>query len=41
MVHADFKHGGETELVIEGTNGEIKKYSLTIGTNSYKLEKIK
>lgn len=41
MVHADFKHGGETELVIEGTNGEIKKYSLNIGTNSYKLEKIK
>ncbi len=41
MVHADFKHGGETELVIEGINGKIKKYSLNIGMNSYKLEQIK
>ena len=41
VVHADFKHGGETELVIEGINGKIKKYGLTIGMNSYKLEQIK
>ncbi len=41
MVHADFKHGGETELVIEEPGGRAKKYNLNIGMNTYTLEKIK
>ena len=38
MIHADFKHGGETELVIEEHSGKKKKYNLTIGMNSYVLK---
>ena len=38
MIHADFKHGGETELVIEEHSGKTKKYNLTIGMNSYVLK---
>ena len=41
MIHADFKRGGETELVIEGTNSKIKRYNLNIEINKYTLEEIK
>lgn len=41
MIHADFKRGGETELVIEGTNNKIKRYNLNIEINKYTLEEIK
>lgn len=41
MIHADFKHAGETELIIEEPNEKIKKYNLNVGMNTYTLEEIK
>lgn len=40
-IHADFKHAGETELVIEEPDGRTKKYNLNIGMNTYTLKEIK
>lgn len=38
MVHADFKKGGKTEMIVKTPEGIIKEYYLTIEMDTYKIE---
>ena len=38
MVHAEFKHAGKTELVLESPSGEKKLFDITIERDTYKIK---
>ncbi len=40
-VHAEIKHGGKTEFVLESPEGDKKTYTITIKSNTYDIEEEK